>query len=307
MLTRLYAAPLAVNGLIRTHLLAGRSGVLTSATLALGGSFDPIARAVGLEVRPDAEPVGPPRWPGRRPPRPRRQPWRGLDVGSPFDYRRQGILYLARHLPPAGPRAGHRGPARRDRRRSSRRRAAAPSACSRRGVRPTRPRPPCASASTSRSSCRATTSCRPSSSQFIADEPTCLFGTLSLWQGVDVPGADVPARPHRPHPVPAARRPGAARPAPTRSRPAGGNGFLAVSATHAALLLAQGAGRLIRTSEDRGVVAVLDPRLRPPATASFLTRSLPDFWRTTDRAVAVSALRRLATCRIASRQPIRTE
>ena len=57
--TRLYAAPLAVNGLIRTHLLAGRSGVLTSATLELGGSFDPIARAVGLEVQPDATAVGP--------------------------------------------------------------------------------------------------------------------------------------------------------------------------------------------------------------------------------------------------------
>ena len=69
---------------------------------------------------------------------------------------------------------------------------------------------------------------------------------------------------------------------------------IAVSATHAALLLAQGAGRLIRTNEDRGVVAVLDPRLATAGYGSFLTRSLPDFWRTTDRAVALSALGRLA-------------
>jgi len=75
---------------------------------------------------------------------------------------------------------------------------------------------------------------------------------------------------------------------------AGGNGFMSVSATHAALMLAQGAGRLIRTTEDRGVVAVLDPRLATARYGEFLARSLPDFWRTTDREVALAALRRLA-------------
>ena len=75
---------------------------------------------------------------------------------------------------------------------------------------------------------------------------------------------------------------------------AGGNGFMSVAATHAALLLAQGAGRLIRSTEDRGVVAVLDPRLVTARYGEFLARSLPDFWRTTDRAIAVGALERLA-------------
>jgi hypothetical protein len=42
---------------------------------------------------------------------------------------------------------------------------------------------------------------------------------------------------------------------------AGGNGFMAVAASHAALLLAQGAGRLLRGIDDRGVVAVLDSRM----------------------------------------------
>jgi ATP-dependent DNA helicase DinG len=74
---------------------------------------------------------------------------------------------------------------------------------------------------------------------------------------------------------------------------AGGNGFLAVSATSAALLLAQGAGRLIRSQTDRGVVAVLDPRLVTARYGEFLMRSLPPFWRTTDSAVAQAALRRL--------------
>jgi ATP-dependent DNA helicase DinG len=74
---------------------------------------------------------------------------------------------------------------------------------------------------------------------------------------------------------------------------AGGNGFMSVAATHAALLLAQGAGRLIRRAEDRGVVAMLDPRLATARYGSYLRASLPDFWMTTDGDVAVQALRRL--------------
>ncbi|MDU0349380.1 helicase C-terminal domain-containing protein, partial [Actinomyces sp. MRS3W] len=75
---------------------------------------------------------------------------------------------------------------------------------------------------------------------------------------------------------------------------AGGNGFMAVSATHAALLLAQGAGRLVRRSDDRGVVAVLDPRLRTARYGSFLARSMPPLWPTRDREVVLAALGRLA-------------
>ena len=129
--------------------------------------------------------------------------------------------------------------------------------------------------------------------EFAADDATCLFGTLSLWQGVDVPGTacqlvmiDRIPFPRPDDPVKAAR----ARYIESH----GGNGFMQVSATHAALLLAQGAGRLVRTTSDRGVVAVLDPRLATARYASFLVNSLPDFWQTTDRQVATSALERLA-------------
>ena len=73
----------------------------------------------------------------------------------------------------------------------------------------------------------------------------------------------------------------------------GGNGFMEVSATHAALLLAQGAGRLIRTTTDRGIVAVLDPRLETARYGRFLKASLPPMWSTTDPALVRQALKRL--------------
>jgi ATP-dependent DNA helicase DinG len=68
---------------------------------------------------------------------------------------------------------------------------------------------------------------------------------------------------------------------------------MAVAASHAALLLAQGVGRLIRTAADRGVVAVLDPRLATARYAGFLRASLPAFWASTDREVVLEALRRI--------------
>lgn len=69
---------------------------------------------------------------------------------------------------------------------------------------------------------------------------------------------------------------------------------MAVAATHAALLLAQGAGRLIRRASDRGVVAVLDPRLATARYGGFLRSSMPDMWPTSDREKAIGALRRLS-------------
>jgi len=128
---------------------------------------------------------------------------------------------------------------------------------------------------------------------FADDAATCLFGTLSLWQGVDVPGEacqlvviDRIPFPRPDDPLMSARSQAVAD--------AGGNGFMAVSATHAALMLAQGSGRLIRSSGDRGVVAVLDSRLATARYAGFLRSSLPPFWFTTDRDVALGALRRLS-------------
>ncbi len=74
---------------------------------------------------------------------------------------------------------------------------------------------------------------------------------------------------------------------------AGGSGFRAVSVPRAGLLLAQGAGRLIRGTSDRGVVSVLDSRLATAGYGTALRASLPPFWYTTDRATVIGALERL--------------
>ncbi len=129
--------------------------------------------------------------------------------------------------------------------------------------------------------------------QFVEDPFTCLFGTLSLWQGLDVPGEtcqlviiDRIPFPRPDDPLMSARQRAADK--------AGGNGFMQVSATHAALLLAQGSGRLIRRMTDRGVVAVLDPRLATARYGTFLRASLPPMWPTYDSALVRKALTRLA-------------
>ena len=131
---------------------------------------------------------------------------------------------------------------------------------------------------------------------FAKDEPTSLFGTLSLWQGVDVPGPSLSLvildripfpRPDDPLLV--------ARQQAIESH--GGNGFLSVSANHAALLLAQGVGRLLRSTDDKGVVAVLDPRLATARYAGYLRASLPPFWETTNPEVVRKALTRIRDSR----------
>ncbi|MDQ1541976.1 MAG: ATP-dependent helicase DinG, partial [Actinomycetota bacterium] len=88
----LRVAPLNVAGLLRDALFSQRTVVLTSATLTLGGSFDPIAAGLGLAVAVESSE-------GQATDAMR---WRGLDVGSPFDHARQGILYVAKHLPAPG-------------------------------------------------------------------------------------------------------------------------------------------------------------------------------------------------------------
>ena len=268
-------APLSVNGLLREALFGERSVVLTSATLELGGSFEPVARQVGLTGDDAPE-------------------WTGLDVGSPFDYPRQAILYVARRLPPPG-RDGA-SPAAMDEL------AALVEAAGGRTLGLfSSMRAAEAAAAEMRERLEVPVLCQGEErtaalvAAFAADEATCLFGTLSLWQGVDVPGdacrlvvIDRIPFPRPDDPLMSARAQAVAD--------AGGNGFMTVSAAHAALRLAQGAGRLVRRSSDRGVVAVLDSRLATARYAGFLLTSLPPFWVTTDHEVAVGALRRLGNC-----------
>ncbi|MFI0370885.1 ATP-dependent DNA helicase [Actinomadura sp. 1N219] len=293
----LHVAPIGVGGLLRTTLFEQRTAILTSATLTLGGSFEPLARQWGLppldegssrDAKTAAEGLAQTATEKREV---SEVVWSGLDVGSPFDHPKAGILYVARHLPQPGrdgladaylteiteliESAGGRTLGLFSSMRAARQ---------------------AADELTDHLShpllCQGDDSTSLLVKQFAEDERTCLFGTLSLWQGVDVPGPSLQLVimdripfPRPDDPVSSARsRAVAAR---------GGNGFMAVAATHAALLLAQGAGRLLRSMDDRGVVAVLDPRLATARYGAFLKSTLPPFWATTDPDIVRGALRRL--------------
>ncbi|WP_030376247.1 ATP-dependent DNA helicase [Streptomyces rimosus] len=263
----LRVAPLSVSGLLREKLFADRSVILTSATLKLGGDFNGVGASLGLAPEgTEGEDV---------------PQWKGLDVGSPFDYGKQGILYVAKHLAQPG-REGSRtdmldelaelieAAGGRTLGLFSSMRAAQAAAENLRGR---LDMPILLQGEETLGELIRT---------FAADARTCLFGTLSLWQGVDVPGPNcqlvvmdrVPF-PRPDDPLMSARQ--------KAVEEAGGNGFMAVAATHAALLMAQGAGRLVRATGDRGVVAVLDPRVERARYGSFLRKSMPEFWYTTDR------------------------
>ncbi|MER5686265.1 ATP-dependent DNA helicase [Streptomyces sp. NPDC002205] len=259
-------APLSVSGLLREKLFADRSVVLTSATLKLGGDFNGVGASLGLAPEGTAGDDIP--------------QWKGLDVGSPFDYPRQGILYVARRLATPGRESSRtdmldelselvEAAGGRTLGLFSSMRAAQAAAEELRG-RLDKP-----------ILLQGEETLGELIKNFAADPETCLFGTLSLWQGVDVPGAscqlvimDRIPFPRPDDPLMSARQ--------KAVEEAGGNGFMAVAATHAALLMAQGAGRLVRAMGDKGVVAVLDPRLANARYGSYLRASLPDFWYTTD-------------------------
>jgi ATP-dependent DNA helicase DinG len=291
----LRVAPLSVAGLLRQRLFAERTVILTSATLTLGGTFDALAAQWGLPPQRPTAAASTATATERPPPADGDESvaWTGLDAGSPFVHHRAGILYTAAHLPAPG-RDGL-APAYLDELH------ALVSAAGGRTLglfSSMRAAKQAAEALRSRLDlpilCQGDDATGLLVAQFAEDEPTCLFGTLSLWQGVDVPGrslslvvVDRIPFPRPDDPLSSARqRAAAAR---------GGNGFLAVAATHAALLLAQGTGRLLRSTDDRGVVAILDPRLATARYGSFLRASLPPFWPTTDPAVVRAALARLVS------------
>ena len=254
-------------GLMRERVFGERTTVLTSATLKLGGDFTGIAPVGAADERSARRAADTAAEADRATTTTR--PWRALDVGSPFDYRRQGILYIARSLPPPG-RDGLSEAAMaeiaelvwaaggRTLGLFSSRRAAEAAAVH---VRKQLPKMTIL--------CQGDAQLSELTRRFVEDEPASLFGTLSLWQGVDVPGAtcqlviiDRIPFPRPDEPLTVARQRAVAE--------AGGNGFMAVAASHAALLLAQGSGRLIRRLSDRGVVAVLDPRLVTARYGTFL-------------------------------------
>lgn len=274
----LRVAPMSVSGLLRTRLFSNITAVLTSATLTLGGNFDAMARNWGLGGFSDD---GAPAKPG----------WRGLDVGSPFDHAKSAILYVAKHLPPPG-RDGT------DTRTLDEIEGLIAAAGGRTLGLFSSMRAAKAAAEVMRGRLSTPVLCQGEDTtsalvQRFSDDPeTSLFGTLSLWQGVDVPGPSLSLVlidripfPRPDDPLLTARQ---------RAISAhGGNGFMAIAANHAALLLAQGTGRLLRHTDDRGVIAVLDSRLATARYGGYLRSSLPPFWSTTDPDRVRQSLKRL--------------
>jgi len=115
--------------------------------------------------------------------------------------------------------------------------------------------------------------------RFCDDEASCLFATMGFWQGVDVPGPALSLVAIDRIPFP---RPDEPLQQARRDR-AGAGAFKTVDLPRAATLLAQGAGRLIRSGTDRGVVAILDPRLAKASYRWDLVRALPPMRRTRHR------------------------
>ena len=288
----LYLAPLSVSDVLRKNLLTKTPVIATSATLTVGKSFDSIAKSIGfvvgqseededssLEDSQDMDPAN----------------LKILDVGSPFDFANQAMLYLPKDLPEPT-REGHSKEALVELGQLIQAAGGRTLALfsSWRGVEAADEylRKVLADLALPIITQRRGDTVAPLVERFAKDEKSILLGTISLWQGIDVPGAactlvaiDRIPFPRPDEPVLSARA--------AQADAAGGSGFMQISLPRAALLLAQGTGRLIRSLDDRGVVAILDSRIVNKRYGSILLNSMPPFWRTHDGEVVKDALRRL--------------
>ena len=260
----LKGAPIDVAEALRESVWQTPTVVLTSATIPAG-----LGPRLGLDVGSFTE----------------------LDVGSPFDFERLALLYCAAHLP--DPRSTGFEEQLHDEL------AALITAAGGRTL---------ALFTSHRAMDAATEALRARLdtdilsqndlpkpalvARFAEDESTSLFATMGFWQGIDVPGSSLALVtidrlpfPRPDEPLLQARR--------ERAR---ADAFRVVDLPRAATMLAQGAGRLIRTASDRGVVAVLDPRLATNANYRWdIVSALPPMRRTRDRAEAEELLREIAS------------
>ena len=249
--TTLAAAPIAVADLVRRHVVQGSAtAIFTSATLATAAGFGYTRQRLGLATDEVDE----------------------LAVTSPFDYRRQALLYVPHDLPPPGgdglpPEVAARAAelcaitegrafvlftSHRALADAARLLARLPYPILRQGDAP-----------------RATLVER-----FRATPGAVLLGTGSFWEGVDVPGdalslVVIDKLPFAPHTDPLI----AARAQAVAAR--GGDPFVELQLPQAAIALKQGFGRLIRRRDDRGIVAILDPRVVGRGYGRHLLDALP--------------------------------
>ena len=285
----LHLAPIDVSKILAARLFALTPAVLTSATLGGGERFAALARRLGLDVSAAPGPIT-----KVEDDEEVQRPGLGyvdLSVESPFDFREQAMLYVPRHLPeprdPKWPEAATAETARLVEAAGGRAlilctsRAAVDRMAA--ALRAETDHPILVQGETAKAALLE---------QFGLEEQSCLVATRSFWTGVDIPGPScvlvvldrLPfSRPD--DPLAQARRENAER--------HGGSGFGDVDLPAAALVLAQGAGRLIRTRTDRGVVAVLDRRLATAGYRHALLDALPPMRRVVDPEVVADFL---ATC-----------
>lgn len=275
-------APVSVDFPIAVNLLVHQPTIFTSATLSTGGSFAPLARRLGLaaaEVADDpaafdvVDPIS--------------RTYDGIRVDGSFDYGKQGLLYVASHLPSpkeqswadaaleetrvlvgaAGGRALVLTTSYRMMERVAEGLRQLPFEVLTQGEMPK----------------------RRLIARFADEETATLVATMGYWEGIDVPGPSLSlvVIDRIPFPRPDDPLMQARREAVTDR---GGSAFDEVDLPHATMLLAQGAGRLIRNEQDRGVVAVLDRRLTAMRYGQRILRSLPRLLRTSDQHRAVRFL-----------------
>ncbi|CAN5419945.1 ATP-dependent helicase DinG [soil metagenome] len=258
---RLEIAPLAVGGILASGVWSKRTAVLCSATIPSS-----LGERVGLPAEGFDE----------------------IDVGSPFDYATNAMLYCAVHLP--DPRSPAFAPAVHDEL------VALITAAGGRTLAlftSWKAMDAAAEAVRTRVSTPVLTQRDlPKTAlvkAFSDDEHACLFATAGFFQGVDIPGRtlslvviDRIPFPRPDDPLLSARR-----------DQLGAAAFKQIDLPRATMLLAQATGRLIRNASDRGVVAVMDPRLGKANYRWDIVKALPPMKRTRDRAEVEAFLREI--------------
>lgn len=286
----LHSARFDVSETIHEHLIdriCGGRLVMTSATMTVGGAFDYPAQQMGFTLDADT------------------YPWKGRIVASPFDYKKQGMIWLPPHMPaPINTKDGKAEYAE----------AVAEVATGVARAAGGRTLVLC----TSRQSVETVgqrmeealepegitvLTQRPGGpsqalAKEFADNPhSVLVGTRTFWTGVSVEGDTCVAVVVDKIPFPTPSDPIIAARTEKVDRLEGNRkGFIKVSLSEAILTIVQGVGRLIRTVNDRGVVVLCDPRVNPqtPHVKGYYTSirdSLPAFTGTGSKEAVHSFLR----------------
>ena len=277
----LRTSPVSVSDAFSSNLAAKRPTILTSATLTVGGSFDAIARQLGYSV-----PVGDMSDSHSDPESPDPLRYMILSVESPFNYARQARLYLPGLEEPTAEGWGE---------------SVAELAKDLVDAAGGRALILCTSnAAVALISARLegrqhhilTQGVQPRGKlleEFRSDESSVLVATMGYWEGVDIVGdacqivlIDRVPFPRPDDPLWSARR--------VAATDAGLSAFKTVDLPRAANLTAQGAGRLIRSMDDEGLIVLCDRRLQTKSYGPVIVNTLPEMPIITDKTEAIAYL-----------------